>query len=580
LLLILSTIFIQSLTITPLFHKVKKQNKHTKKSTEEKSSAMKIAFNLLIISTIYFVSALSGLTGFNAGVVVCIYLFINFLITIKSENSLRFIFKDAKKHMIHVFIAILQIMPAIVKLSQTNVILGAATTGNNDISSYALVSKVFLINGFEVSNVIAGVDLNSFAEKSAYQTPNFLISFLAIFFGNSTLRIMVLVQVIALTFVSMCFYEFVKYLAPKANKNLLRVMSGFVMYFPLNNYIVANYFLAHILSLGVTALMFLKLFELNDAKSFRNVSEASIALGLSIYVYPPVAIPMFLIFSFIILLTRYSSLKKSIEFMKTLIYVLAFGCFLTTPYLLTSIDLLRAQSEVVAGWPIPPMSPMAILIWPQLIGWILPFSSVVVLWCISILTIFLIARKLSGLDAQRLLIVSFATLGLVFMLYLEISDRDMSDYQSWKLLSFFICFTILIVISVASSAKAFGSPALYVMIGLLFANPMIEWWPALNARNNVTNATSFNLKNDAQIKGLQEINIDVSPYFKTMNVASELIDPNRTIYLNSQSYYKSSSNPEACTIVENSDVRAEKGRKLNTDFSLISSEDKSCDPFS
>jgi hypothetical protein len=108
---------------------------------------------------------------------------------------------------------------------------------------------------------------------------------------------------------------------------------------------------------------------------------------------------------------------------------------------------------------------------------------------------------------------------------------------------------------------------------------MIEWWPALIARNNVSSEASLSLKNDAQISNSSILNLDVGPYFRTMNIASELLNSNKTIYLNSQSYYLASSNPSACTIVENSDSRANVGRKINSEFALVPSVDKSCDPF-
>ena len=579
-LLVISTTFFQILTVAPLLEIItKKFKRNSLEIDKDDSPGMVIAFNLLILSTIYYLSCRFGATGHQAGLIVSFYLLTNLLIESRATNGFKFIFNNLFKHGIHVMIAIFQILPAIVKLSQANVILGAATTGNNDISSYALVSKAFLLEGFDSANLIAGVDLNSFAETSAYQTPNFLISFLATFFDNSPLRVMILVQVIALTFVSLCFYELVRHLAPKANSNFLRIMSSFIMFFPLNNYIVANYFLAHILSLGVLTLLLFKLLKLKQSYCFRNVLEVSLIFALNIYVYPPVALPLFVIFCLVIFVASYESLEDILKFSQKLIEALILGLIITAPYLMTSINLLRAQSEVLAGWPIPAMSPMALLVWPQLIGWVLPFASIVVLWLFTFLAFFLGTRKFSDADVQRFLYVIVTTFVLVFILYLKLSNRDISDYQSWKLQSFFVCIIIIIALSSTVSIKTLGTPILFIVIGLLSSTPMIEWWPALNARNNVSSQASLTINNDLQINSLKVVNVDVSPYFKTMNLASELLNSNKTVYLNSQSYYTSSSNLSACTIVDNSDLRSSFGRQINIEFTLIPSEDKSCDPF-
>ena len=95
LLLILSVISIQFLTVTPLFVTAQKQikGKNVKTCTEE-SIATKIAFNLLIISTIYFVTALLGLTGFDSGVIACLYLLINFAIVLMQQKKLHFFFRN------------------------------------------------------------------------------------------------------------------------------------------------------------------------------------------------------------------------------------------------------------------------------------------------------------------------------------------------------------------------------------------------------------------------------------------------------------------------------------------------------
>jgi hypothetical protein len=573
----MSVIFIQSLSFTPLLEIASKSIK--RKGDKTNYLAIAIACNLLILSTIYYVAALIGLTGYMAGLIVCLYLFMNLILELITQKSYKFIFTNIFKNAIFATIAIFQILPAIVKLSQANVILGAATTGNNDISSYALVSKAFLINGFNSQNLIYNVNLNSFAETSAYQTPNFVVSFLAMFFDNSPLRIMVLAQVIILSFVSICFFEFIRYFAPKANEYFLRMVSSFVMLFPLNNYIVANYFLAHILSLGVLALLLLTLLKLKDLHSLRNILEASVALALNIYVYPPVAFPLFLIFCFIVCVAKFTSLKDLFVFSQKLLQVFFIGLILTAPYLVASIKLLRAQSEVLAGWPIPAMSPMAALIWPQLIGWVLPLSTISVLWLFMFLVLFISTNKFANPREHRFLVVLVTTFFFVFIVYLQVSSREVSDYQSWKLLSFFICFFVLVAVAVACSIGKQSTSVLFILVGLLSSTPMIEWWPALIARNNVSSEASLSLKNDAQISNLSILNLDVGPYFRTMNIASELLNSNKTIYLNSQSYYLASSNPSACTIVENSDSRANIGRKINSEFALVPSVDKSCDPF-
>jgi hypothetical protein len=475
-------------------------------------------------------------------------------------------------------VAVWELLPSLAISASHGTPLGMTTIGNNDIAAYAMSANEFLKSGFSNSNHIFSYDMNNFAKVTIYQTPNTVISYIASIFHLRVWQVMISVMLLAIIFATLSLARLATSLFPKLKQMSATVIAGVCMLIPLTDYIVANYFLGQVFSIGVAAITLASITEVYRSNKMSTLQAIEIiaVTVLAIFTYPAFLIP-FLIATFcwgvgitIILQKRFNVAL----FLKMCLAILA-GVLLSSPYLKSAIDLMLHLMQPGGGWPLPLLTPQAIFVWPGWIGSIHPFHFVMFLWGIFYLGAFvcIYRSEIEWTKKREIgLLFLFGNVGLIAVIYTR--KLGMDNYQTWKLISYVVPIFFLSLLIILVEGFKFGSLVLAVIVVITSTAPIAQWSSTLHSQNGFVSSDMAMLDSRHMTKKYVELNIDVKPYFESMALASILNDSR--IHIVAQSYFVSSENPSDCTLVRNDDIRYTNVRKLNQTYGIASSKIGNC----
>lgn len=465
-------------------------------------------------------------------------------------------------------ISFFTVMPAMIFIHNFGTGFVTVSKGNNDVAFYIAAAADFLRYGFENSQHLEGYDLSAAASGLSWFSPITIFTLLASFLGSGIwkegLAALLFCNYIAISGLNHLFQT----LSPSLTRNFRGVLVAVVAFTPLQMYIFANNYLAQTLSVGISAFLvsYLILSLSNDNKQIEQRSTIAPLVLLAVFTYPQILILIvglsIISFSLILITSKFNrDLMKQSTWI-TLFFVL--GLFFSIPYLPTAINILRAVSSGGFGFPLPNIEPVGILISPSVLGYAFPNLFVVISWITTLSLYFWSLRNYRGRSRNFLMLFSILML-LTYTFLVPLRSKGMSEYNSWKLISYFAPFFIVFFLVSIVQKKGFKVTGIFVMFGILCTVP-IQIWDSSKGKTQYTSASMNGLSKDVTLNSLKTLNIDVEPFFETMILTSVLENPK--LFLRSHSYFPMSFKPDACTLFRNGNPNYNTKRIVNSDYSL------------
>jgi hypothetical protein len=465
-------------------------------------------------------------------------------------------------------IAFFTVIPAVIFIRNFGTDFVTVSKGNNDVAFYIAAASEYLKHGFENSSHLEGYDLSSAASGLSWFSPITIFTLLASFLGSGIwkegLAALLFCNYIAISGLNHLFQT----LSPNLTRNFRGVLVAVVAFTPLQMYIFANNYLAQTLSVGISAFLvsYLILSLSHDNKQIVGKSTIAPLVLLAVFTYPQILILIaglaIISFGLILIASKFDKDLVKQWIWITVYFVL--GLIFSIPYLPTAINILRAVSSGGFGFPLPSIEPVGILISPTVLGYTFPNLFVVISWIITLSLYFWSLQNHRGRSRSFLILFSILML-LTYTLLVPLRSKGMSEYNSWKLISYFAPFFIVFFLVSTIQKKSFKVTGIFVMFGILCTVP-IQIWDSSKGKTQYTTASMDGLSKDVTLNNLKSLNIDVEPFFETMILTSVLENPK--LFLRSHSYFPMSFNQDACTLFRNGNPNYNTKRILNSDYSL------------
>jgi len=480
--------------------------------------------------------------------------------------------------------------------------LASFTMGNNDIGSYIIQAKAISLGGFTGDTFIRNENYFTFTKAGDFGSPA-LISWISNLTNLNFVESFSIIMLVVITLLALALYVIIRQEMRFNGITSMLVVMG-VLVSPVNNYLVANNFLAQLIAitmwLCLIALFLSYMNKSTDLKKRDVVTTVTPIIVVLIYSYPHMAPLYFLAIMLFILLAKIWALNWDLETKEKiekiyngLLFAVIPIIFFIAPYLKSAIVLLVYRRNSNNGWPLGDYITLRNFVTQAdniSINFNLPWVLGTLIICIYSMywlskLIFpknkpLRNKEKRGLETFRvsfiviqgmiLPIVLYVCLGLVF---------GLGSYKAWKVLySFAYLFFPIIILFSLIKRKVYGYVAL-VLVLIIGVNSNYFLWHAQLSKVSksapLLHTTTQMLEIDEKTKGLnlKSINIDAAPFFESMilggNVESE------TIYLNQPTYNLPKLNMYACTLtrydlVENNiDYKKAQKKILNKDYLLV-----------
>ncbi|MEN9735392.1 MAG: hypothetical protein RL129_102 [Actinomycetota bacterium] len=504
-------------------------------------------------------------------------IFLLFIVTSRKNFDIR---AAIRKNWISTLGTIIIVFPFILKLSENHVILGPSAMGNNDIANYAILSKYFAKNGFIKSDEFANLDLGYINHFLQHQSANSLLTFFSSVFNISSWKILVPTIAIFTFFSIKCLSYCIGVLFTFIDESRREILGTAILASPLMSYVFGNYFLGQVSSIIIAVGVASVLFEIyiNAEVDIRNKIQLPVLIALSIYAYPVFLIPwagliFIMAISYSMIVTSNSAIKTS----RKVVPLILLGILVAFDYLNPAYNLGKYQGETLAGWELPPLNPLSLLVSPFFIPRRLPKSIFIISWTILILILITISIK-SVMDKKKVgALVTLATLNVLVVISIALwKNSGFGTYQVWKMSSYLLPLTYILLIGLAYSSGKFGKTTILIFIFCSLTSPMQTWAKSLNRDDLVVSADLASLNSKGRLGNLKELNVDLRPYFETM-IAFSVLD-GKKIYLSGESYYPSLQNKSACTLTRIGNTKYTKVQRLNSSYGLAPSADGKCMP--
>lgn len=551
-----------------------------------RKNAFNSEYPTYVQNTLINLGLLTAITYFLARINIQPRVSFNFFIivmaisTVLNFKSMLFQVKNRfRTNLIISGISIWAFIPGVIKSIREYSFFNMTSILNNDINAYSLASDLFLKTGTANANKLVETDLNSFAMFTQHETPNILIAFVSKIFGLPTWQIMNTVILFAIALSILSTMEVVSTIRPNLEKKWTYLIAMTVVLSPIQIYIFSNYFLGQSLAYAVAMTMVARTLKIHIEKriSKRTLNEIPFLITLAFYTYPIFLLPFSIccLIWYLMMNTReFSGIHRKI-LTKTSGYVIL-GVILSLPYISISIKLFVLLNNIDPGWSIPPLSPFSLFLQGDLLrslSFNLPI--LIISWICAIgLMIFCLWKINSEVKLSKIeLSIFVGTIILGLVLLLSLRDFNLGSYQNWKLISYFIPFVYLVFLLQIKSYRPFRTLLFLLIVASLIA-PLNAWRHIFNSKELVVTRDLAQLSMNERLNKLQNVNIDLNPFFESMAAAQLTNGPK--IYFISNQYWTRSRNESACTLVRNDDRRNQETERLNATYGLIPSFDKKC----
>ena len=449
------------------------------------------------------------------------------------------------------------LVPPLLSLKEKGLTFGFATILNIDLPNYALVAENTANVGFRNSNHIANINLGAFARDSSYIGATALINFVSAATGLPTWQATFATMGVAVCLLAVALWALGNAVWPKARYAvagavIVACLTG------LSSYTYAQFFLGGVLGLAsvVTSLAGATLLARKPGSQGFVLLSAGGALG--IYCYGHMGLPVLLMLPFWAVLAAGLGDERSF---RTLARVAArsatavlFALLLSAVALPTAVNLVKSQSQVTAGWPLPALSSTTSLVWPMAIGHQSSVQNLVASWAI-VLVIAVVALVAAWRRALRVsvrlaaVLLSASSLVVLGAIVLYGPDR----YQTWKMEAFLLPIVAVVTLP-ALSAFAFqtvrvGRALLAASAGAVALGPFIIWTPSLQQHPLwVTSSELAALATSPSLSNVSSLNIRFGSHFETMSAGA--IITRSAVVFTENSYYLNLTALHTCTLTK------------------------------
>lgn len=497
------------------------------------------------------------------------------IINLVLKRNLSFSVKENLIGLVPIGFAIWQLFPALILMAQKNGELGMITRGNNDLGYYVASSSEFMKSGFRNSSHVASADLNFDNFQNTYFGVTSLFTYFTTMTNFGAISNAMPIMVLASSYAVFSLAHLVQLNFNFKNPVIPVSLSGFATAIPLSNYVTANYFLAQVLALGVASSILVNVQQqilLKKRDLFAILQTASLVV-LSLFVYPHFLIPFFLLCIVAANLFKFCSTRRiALASNRGIIIGILLGLLSSIFYLGSSLILLKRQfANSEAGWPIPGINPLNMMVFPQLLGYSFSSKGNLVIWIFSmVILVYLLLKNRNRFPYPVFLVAVFTA---TITCALVARGRPLGEYTTWKMISYFLPILLALLLGMISSNFQNGKGLSMMFGGLTLSASMTLWIPA-SYGIQMTSSDLMDLRKIKELQSIKKLNIDLDPYFETMAVISILDKPR--LYLNSPSYIPISRYSRACTLINNKNQGFRFAKKLNSTYRLATNELSDC----
>jgi len=448
------------------------------------------------------------------------------------------------------------LVPPLLSLPQRGVTFGLATIGNADLPNYVLLAENTLDAGFQNSNHLANGNLGAVSRDGSYVGATAIINFVSAATGLPTWQASLATMGVAVCLLAAALWALGKAVWPKARYSIagaviVACLAG------LSTYTYAEFFLAGVLGLAsiATSLAGATLVARQSGSPGFVLLAAGGALG--IYNYGHLGLPVLLMLPFWAVLAAALGDERS---RSTLARVAArsaaavlFALLLSAVALPTAVNLVKSQSQVTAGWPLPALSSPTALVWPMGIGHDTSLQNLVASWAI-VLVVAVVAFVSAWRRALRVSVrlaaalLSASSLMVLGVIVLYGPDR----YQTWKMEAFLLPIVAVVTLpalsaSVVGTVRA-GRTLLAASAGAVALGPFITWTPALQQVDPllITPSGLVALASSPSLSNVSSLNIRMPSTLETMS-AGAIITKSAVVFTGN-SYYAPLTALHTCTL--------------------------------
>lgn len=544
--------------------------------------ALSVNLTIFIIVSVYYITSLQQISPKRNLQILATILTIIALRNILSKYN-RHDFAATTQYLSQIILfATWIVIPGLVAISRSGLKLGMASPLNNDISNYIGVATEVLKSGFSNSFHYGSYNLNEFGFNAAYQLP---VSVIAFFSSGSSLepwKLTMPMLILSISLVGINLLRLTLILQNKFNPKKAILVTIVVLSLPMNLYIFSNYFFGQIwatyLSLSIvisTYKIYLVVTTSKKIMQLRNlphIAELSTSGALSIYCYPHMLIPIFAISLAILAIAICVKLRK-LHSIALPTFIFSLSIIFSLPYISNSIALAITQSKIYAGWPLPIWNPLSMFFMPQLINFDLSIAANLFIWIIAI-AVYIAVMKVTKAPTTTIIqkiILFTSTAVITFGILLR--GRELNEYSSWKLVSYFFPLIAVVLIErIFNQIKNYRFVFFFVL-GLSTLSPTIIWSSGIN-NSLYTSKLFVEATNSSQVNRLDKVNIKLNNFFETMNAAAIITGPK--VFLSSPNYYPVTSDPEACTLVRLSAYPSAGVIPINAEYGLLPNSKSGC----
>ena len=481
------------------------------------------------------------------GIVSATFILINLTFTKKAEGLSNF-----GMMIIATGVTVFSLWRPIRELASRGIHDGIFTLGNNDVANYALDVKAILDSGFAASKIIENVSYGLHA-LGDYSGAMLYLSVPSSLFGDSSVDLLIasLISVNSIVWLSLAKVASVILRARTFSLTSMSIATAGVL-LPMHQYVVGNFFLAQLLSMGITFFAVgLILERLSRPAEKGIVVELAILSALNIFVYPPIGLPMFFATWLFILgqdfVSTTSNLKSSLTFFGLTIVIIGMQWK-------WALALFADRTIVIAGWALSNISLGSAVIWVDQMD--IPGSAILTQgsWLLLIFVYFFLLVK-SKRDVDRKLWTMVLVIGTAVILAISLvtAKYGYGYFQMWKALTYLLPLFMVITLSLLVAVKSLDSIK-HLFIGLLIgagvASTSSLWGPTINAANQgselISNPDLTLLSSNPELRTLSSINVQLRPYLETM-LASAIV-PIDIVSMASNTYYEARVLLDTCTL--------------------------------
>jgi hypothetical protein len=436
--------------------------------------------------------------------------------------------------------------------------------GNNDIHSY-VANADFLLNRDRVVQQIGNTDFNIFPKSDVFGA--FIFLALSAFIPNdSAIHVTFMPMAIACGAAAAAVFGISRkiFLLDRTTSLLL---GFYILCNVVFQYICFNYFLSQIMACAALLLsvyLILETFVHRPARvktSFLALITALHTIAM-IFIYPVMALPHFILLTLLgcvalslstiesdaskspLLLMATAILKCMLA--STLATAVSILLFAPERFLISVVRTLRLAVPNIAGWPLQPVGPLALLgypvAWPPKSPGLETFIEWIFLFILIGLGTSEIVRSAQAIRSKQAQAISMGLFTLLSTGYLLIAYIYGSSYQQWKFAgSYTVLFSFCVPAAFLAGVKVFSTNKVFGAAKILFAGVVLAQFGYVNSKWQFVR---FSAKFES-LSGIDEITSSNSLYIDLPAYADRMLAANfvktKVITFHGETYYGSGS---------------------------------------